>query len=125
MTHLLLVMAGGAIGSGARYLLSSAVQSRVGTWFPAGTFTVNLAGCAIFGLVVGLATRPAVITEEARVFLLAGVCGGFTTFSSFAFDTVELVRAGQPWLAFANVALQVLIGTGAVIAGMAFGRSAL
>ena len=111
-------MAGGALGSGARYVLSSAVQARAGTLFPAGTFTVNVLGSVVFGIVVGLATRPTFISEEARIFLLAGVCGGFTTFSSFSFDTVELIRAGQPMLAFANVALQVVLGAGALWSGM-------
>jgi CrcB protein len=123
MSRILLVMAGGALGSGARYALSSAVQARTGTLFPSGTFAVNLIGCVIFGVVVGLATRPSVIGDDARVFLLAGICGGFTTFSSFGFDTVELIRAGQPALAAANVALQVVLGAGGLWAGMTLARA--
>jgi CrcB protein len=115
-------MLGGALGSGARFLLSGAVQARTGTWFPFGTFAVNLIGCVVFGVVVGLATRPGAISEEARVLMLAGICGGFTTFSSFGFDTVELLRAGRPALAVANVVLQVVLGAGGLWAGMTVAR---
>jgi CrcB protein len=115
-------MLGGALGTGARFVLSGAVQARTGTWFPFGTFAVNLIGCVIFGLVVGLATRPGVISEEVRMLMLAGICGGFTTFSSFGFDTVELVRAGKPALAAANVILQVVLGAGGLWAGMTVAR---
>ena len=125
MARLFIVMAGGALGSGARYVLSTAVQARAGTWFPAGTFVVNLLGCAVFGLVVGLAsTRPGLVTDDARIFLLAGICGGFTTFSAFGYDTLELMHSGQLALAALYVILQVVVGVAAVSSGIALAHAA-
>jgi len=110
LTTALLIAAGGAIGSVARYLLSSAVLRATGTLFPAGTFVVNVAGCLVFGAIVGAAQQRFVLSSDARMFLLVGVLGGFTTFSSFAYESFALMRDAQYSWAMINVAGQVIAG---------------
>ena len=121
--RLLIVAAGGALGSMARYLLSGAVQRYTTPYLPTGTFVVNLLGCLMVGLVVGFAiSRPAVVSVNARLFLVVGVCGGFTTFSAFSYETLELVHANEIWQAGLNVAGQLIGGLIAVWAGMTIAR---
>ena len=121
--QILLVGVGGAIGALARYLLGGAVHRLIPGFFPYGTFVVNVIGCLAFGLVVGLAESRFVIGPGARAFVLIGVLGGFTTFSSFIFESFELLRGGQILPAAANVAGQVIIGFVALWAGYAAGRT--
>lgn len=90
--------------------------------FPYGTFAVNVVGCAVFGLLIGVGEQRLVVGSPARTFLLIGVLGGFTTFSSFAFETVQLLRGGEWWLGALNVAGQVVIGLAALWIGLALGR---
>ena len=121
--QILLVGVGGAIGALARYLLGGAVHRLIPGFFPYGTFVVNVIGCLAFGLVVGLAESRFVIGPGARAFVLIGVLGGFTTFSSFMFESFELLRGDQLLPAAANVAGQVIIGFVALWAGYAAGRT--
>ena len=107
---LLLVGVGGALGSIARYLFSTFVHRLTPTLFPAGTFAVNVVGCVAFGVIVGLAQERFLLRPETRAFVLIGVLGGFTTFSSFAFETFELLRDGQFAWACLNVVGQVTAG---------------
>jgi CrcB protein len=90
--------------------------------FPWGTFIVNMLGCLAFGLIAGLATSRDIFGPSGRVFLLVGVLGGFTTYSSFAFESVDLVRTGQLAAAAANIVGQVLLGTLAVWVGLLLAR---
>lgn len=117
----LLVAAGGAIGSVARYALSTFVLRVTGTLFPLGTFVVNAVGCLCFGLVVGAAAQRITLSPEARAFVLAGILGGFTTFSSYVFESAELIRDGQMAAAVVNVAGQVVAGLVAFWIGTALG----
>ena len=114
---LLLVGIGGAIGSVARYALSSFVQRHSASLFPFGTFAVNFVGCACFGVIVGLAQERFLLRPETRAFLLIGVIGGFTTFSTFAFETFELLRDGQYVWATLNAVGQVTAGIAGLWAG--------
>jgi fluoride exporter len=107
---LLLIGIGGALGSIARYALSSLVHRLAAPLFPFGTFVVNFTGCVIFGVIVGLAQERFLLRPEARAFLLIGVIGGFTTFSTFAFETFELLRDGQFLWAALNCVGQVTAG---------------
>ena len=107
----------------ARYLLGGVVHRWIPGFFPYGTFVVNVLGCLVFGLIVGLAESRFVVGPGARAFLLVGVLGGFTTFSSFTFETFELVRSGQLLAAGANVIGQVAIGFLALWAGFGAGRA--
>lgn len=92
---LLLVGAGGLIGSVARYLTASYFTKAVPSSFPYGTFVVNIVGCLIIGIIYGLSERFNWLTPEWRLFLATGVCGGFTTFSSFAYENIKLVQEGN------------------------------
>jgi CrcB protein len=118
MLKLLIIGLGGFLGSVMRYLLSGAVQRWAGSiGFPVGTFAVNLVGCFLIGLLGGLAESRQVFGPELRTFLLIGVLGGFTTFSTFGYETFNLMRDGQLASAIANCGLQVILGVVAVWAG--------
>jgi CrcB protein len=120
--NVLLIAIGGAIGSAGRYLLSSLVLRLTDWVFPIGIFAVNVLGCAIFGLIAGMAERRMALSVEARAFLLTGVLGGFTTFSTYAFDSVSLMREGQWSLALLNMVGQMVVGVAALWAGMLLTR---
>ena len=117
----LLVAVGGALGSVARYALSTFVLRATGTLFPVGTFVVNAVGCLCFGLVVGAAEQRVALSPETRAFILAGVLGGFTTFSSYVFESAGLIGDGQMTAAIVNVAGQVFAGLTAFWIGAALG----
>jgi len=114
---------GGALGAVARYLLGGAVHRVVAGFFPYGTFVVNLLGCLVFGLVIGVSESRLVLGPTARAFILIGILGGLTTFSSFAFESVELVRSGQTLGAAFNVIGQVALGLLALWLGAGLGRA--
>jgi len=121
--RLVLVAVGGAIGSTLRYALDGAVYRWLPPTFPFGTFVVNVTGCAVFGLLLGLGEQRLVVGSPARTFLLIGVLGGFTTFSSFAFETMQLLRGGEWLLGMGNVVGQVVLGLAALWIGFALGRA--
>ena len=121
MRDLGLVALGGAIGSMLRWGLGGAVQRWTGSAFPWGTFTVNAAGSLAIGLVAALALERALVSPATRLFAIAGVLGGFTTFSAFSYETLALLRDAQ-WLAAAGYALgSVAVGIAAAAAGYAIG----
>lgn len=120
MTKSLLVGCGGFLGSIARYLAGGAVQRLAeGSVIPYGTLFVNATGCLAIGFLSALSEARGVLSPEARVFLLIGILGGYTTFSSFGHETFQLLRGGEMLAAVANVLLQVVIGLGSVWAGSA------
>ena len=122
MKNLLVIFLGGGIGSIGRYLLGTAIQRLTATPFPAGTFLVNITGCFLIGLFYGLINRHAWLTVEWRLFLVTGICGGYTTFSSFSYEAVNLAREGY-WLNFvAYVLLSVVLGLLATVGGAALAR---
>ena len=88
-----------------------------GTLFPLGTFVVNVVGCLVFGAIAGASAERVQIPPATRLFLLTGILGGFTTFSSYAFETFVLVRDGQMLRAAINVAGQVVAGLVGMWAG--------
>jgi CrcB protein len=112
----LLVFAGGAVGAPSRYLLERLVQSRHRLRFPLGTLTVNVLGCLLLGALAGWADAP----DEAAALLGTGFCGGFTTFSTFSLETVELAADGRTRAALASglyVALSLALGLAAAALG--------
>lgn len=123
MLNVLLVGAGGFVGSIGRYLLSGWVQNAVRqAWLPYGTLAVNVVGCLLIGLISGLAENREVFRPETRVLLLIGVLGGFTTFSTFGYETFNLARDGEWVKAAGNVTAQVVLGFLAVWCGHAASR---
>jgi CrcB protein len=116
----LLVGSGGFIGSVLRFAVSGLVQ-RIFPFsgFPYGTLVVNITGCLGIGLLSGLAESRQIITPETRLFLLIGLLGGFTTFSTFAYEGVEMLRDGELPKMIANVTAHVVAGCCAVWIGHA------
>ncbi len=114
----LFVFLGGGLGSVARYGISLFAVRALGAAFPWGTLIINIGGSFIIGW---FGFRPG-SSLAARQFVMIGVCGGFTTFSSFSLQTVELLRAGHVWRGFANVALSVVLCLAAAALGIAAGR---
>jgi CrcB protein len=108
---ILFVATGGALGSVLRYLLGTWVQTASKSIdFPYGTLAVNLVGCFVIGLLAQLAEARGLFTSESRAFVFVGILGGFTTFSSFGNETVNLLRDGETWNALANVGANVILG---------------
>lgn len=105
-----------------RYVLGMALQRHFNSAFPAGTFIVNITGCFLIGLLYGLANRHAWLTVEWRLFLVTGICGGYTTFSSFSHEAVVLAKEGNYLNFLAYVLLSVVIGLIATVAGAALVR---
>lgn len=120
----LLVGLGGGAGSILRYALGGFVQRQLpfGAAFPGGTLAVNALGSLAIGLLGGLAESRGLFGPAARQALFLGLLGGFTTFSSFSFETLQLARAGQWLLAGLNVGAQLALGLGAVWLGWLLGQ---
>jgi CrcB protein len=116
MDKLLVVFLGGGIGSVARFLLSGAVQRAASGAFPFGTFTVNLIGCFVIGILWGLSGRIS-MPFLLSAFLFAGVLGGFTTFSSFGIETFSLVHGGAWRMAVLYAGLSNILGLALAAAG--------
>ena len=105
------VAIGGALGSVSRYLLGSWTQTfSKSIDFPYGTLAVNLIGCFVIGFLSQLAEARGAFTPESRAFIFVGLLGGFTTFSSFGNDTINLLRGGETFNALANVGANVILG---------------
>ena len=113
---------GGLVGSVARYWLSGFVQEASGGAFPLGTLAVNVLGSFVLGLVMALSLERGVVSPNARILLSVGLCGGFTTMSTFSYETVMLVRDGEVMLALSNVAATLGSCFAAVWVGQAVGR---
>ena len=105
------VALGGALGSASRYLLGIWTQTLSKSIdFPYGTLAVNLIGCFVIGFLSQLAEARGAFTSESRAFVFIGMLGGFTTFSSFGNDTINLIREGETFNALANVGANVILG---------------
>jgi CrcB protein len=114
MSNYLIVILGGGLGAAARYWLTGIVHSRAGSIFPFGTLVVNGLGCFLIGFVMSSFEDRFLLQPSIRVFLTIGILGGFTTFSSFSFETISLLRDGEFLYASTNVFGSIficLIGT--------------
>jgi CrcB protein len=119
--RLVLVCAGGAFGSGVRYLIALGAARWIGPDFPYGTLLVNLTGAFLIGLVQQLAGGR-VLSEESRLLLATGVMGGLTTYSAFSYETVRLAQLGAWRAAGLNVVVTTVLCLALCVAGMAAGR---
>lgn len=113
----LLVALGSAIGGCARYWVGGLVAQRLRGGFPWGTFAVNVTGCFLIGLILAALLERSLLDARWRLFLAVGFCGGYTTFSTFGYETLKLIEAGSLWLALANVGGSVLAGVAGVLGG--------
>jgi CrcB protein len=116
-------MAGGALGAVLRFTLTTWVDQRMHAAMPWGTLVVNVAGCLAIGLLATLADERGVISQNTRIFLITGVLGAFTTFSSFGLETFRLIETGRLPLALANVFGSVALCLIAVAGGIAIARA--
>ena len=122
--QILLVGAGGFLGSVLRYGLSGLVYRLPFAAFPFGTLAVSLLGCLAIGLLAGLAESRQLIGPDMRLFLFVGLLGGFTTFSTFGYETFALLRDGEHLRVAASVLVHLLVGVGAVWFGFALASQA-
>jgi len=118
LLNLVYVGVGGFLGSIGRYLLAGTVyQIFPNLNFPIGTAVVNILGCFLIGFITGLVEVRNLLGPELRIFILIGMLGGFTTFSTFGFETFALLRDGAFLAVLANVLIQVILGISAVWLG--------
>jgi len=122
LSLLALVFVGGGIGSMCRYAMATGLQRSFPGPFPVGTFWVNLAGCFAIGLVGALGLERAALSPEARTFLMVGILGGFTTFSSFAWETLGLLSVRDILRAALYVGGSVFLGLLGTLLGRSIGR---
>jgi fluoride exporter len=125
MLNYLWIMFGGALGTGARFWISGFVAQRAGEFFPLGTLIVNISGSFVIGLFAAMADPqgPFLIAPRFRQFFMIGICGGYTTFSSFSLQTLDLVQDGDWFKATINCAASLIGCLVAVWLGRALGLS--
>ncbi|MDP8299104.1 MAG: fluoride efflux transporter CrcB [Candidatus Tantalella remota] len=122
MVKILYLIIGGTIGTVSRYGVSGFVHRVLGANFPYGTLTVNFAGCFLIGLLAALADKKFLLNVNARVFLMIGFCGAFTTFSTFMLETSNLIDNGETMRAFMNLFLSVVVGFAVFRLGLLMGE---
>jgi fluoride exporter len=116
---------GSALGGVSRYLVGALVQRLATTTFPTGTLVVNVTACFVLGIVIRYATETPSVSPDMRAFLTVGFCGGYSTFSTFTFETVRLLEDGEWTRAAAYIALSLLVSIGAMFLGFAAARQLL
>lgn len=119
----LAVFFGGGIGAALRYWISGVVPRHLGSDFPYGILIVNDVGCLLIGLLMTWLEDRFLIAPTLRTFLIIGILGGFTTFSTFSYETISLVRDAEYLLAATYVSASVVLGLGATVVGGWLGRS--
>jgi fluoride exporter len=119
------IAAGSALGGVSRYLVGGMVQRILDTTFPAGTLVVNLTGSFLLGLLLRYALETPTLTPEVRAFLTIGFCGGYTTFSTFSYETFALLEDGEWTRAGIYAALSVFLALGATILGFLVARGVI
>lgn len=120
----LAVATGGALGSLARFWLTGVMTTLMGPWFPWGTLLINVSGSCVIGIVAGITLTPdrVGLHPDLRIFLMTGVCGGFTTFSAFSLQTLELIESGEVLAAAGYVVGSVVLCLAFVWVGWKLGR---
>lgn len=122
MDKYLIVIAGAGLGGLARYISGTWIMGRTGGSFPTGTFLINISGSFLIGLIMTLLTERFQPHPNLRLFLVVGMLGGYTTFSSFEYETLQAVRSGERWMGILYVTGSVILGylsvwLGAALAG--------
>jgi CrcB protein len=122
MKELIIVGFGGFVGAISRYFVSGWFQNISNSQFPFGTLAVNGIGSLIIGFLAGI-FQHAIISPEMRLFITIGFLGAFTTFSTFSYETVMLLKSGVPWEAFLNIIVSLTLGLLLVYLGYALGQA--
>ena len=115
---LLIIGTGGFVGSISRYLVQQLMQEKFDTTFPVGTMAVNILGSFIIGLVYALSEKGDVLSPEWRLFLAVGICGGFTTFSSLAYESFQMIKLEQFFFVALYMGLSLFLGLIATYLGV-------
>jgi CrcB protein len=118
MKPIIIIWLGGGLGSLLRYWMQIGVNRYTTVSFPAGTLLVNITGCFIIGILYGLSNKYTWLTFEWRLFLVTGFCGGFTTFSSFSYESISLFRQGNYIYFMLYAVLSVILGLLATVGGL-------
>lgn len=122
MVRFVMICLGGALGTGARFLLSTWVARTFGADFPRGTVLINLTGSFLICAIMELSVSTGALPETTRLFLTTGIMGGYTTYSSFNYETLKLGSSGAYGLAALNLALTVVGCLAAGVLGLAAGK---
>ena len=122
MQNYFLVFVGGGIGASARYYLSGAVYRFLPSDFPYGNLVVNITGCFLIGMLMTLLEERFISEPSLRIFLTIGILGGFTTFSSFSYETIALFRDAEILRAMLNVGVSIFGCLAATALGILIGR---
>ncbi len=117
MKELLFVFAGGGLGSVCRLLVSKMLKNQ-STFFPFATLASNFLSCVVFGALVMLGVNKMNLSYNMKLLLITGFCGGFSTYSAFTFETVELFKHNQHWLALSNIVLNFALSVAGLFIGM-------
>lgn len=115
--NIIFVLLGSALGGASRFIATEIVKQKTSFKFPLGTFLVNLIGCFIMGIVLGYISRSTEDTNNIKLLLITGFCGGFTTFSAFAAENLNLLKTGNQTTAIAYIALSIVLGIFATFLG--------
>ena len=121
--NVLLVGVGGFVGSVARYLVAVLFANQFSSVFPFATLTVNVVGCFLIGIIFALSDRGNILSPEWRVLLTTGFCGGFTTFSTFSYESLRLLQDGEYLYVGVYVLASVVVGLAATYVGIILIRS--
>ncbi|HMK39455.1 MAG TPA: fluoride efflux transporter CrcB [Bacteroidota bacterium] len=122
MMNIVLIFIGGGLGAVARYLLQGVVYRITGAAFPYGTLVVNVLGCLLIGLLMSSMEERFLASPSLRIFLTIGILGGFTTFSSFSYESMALIREGDFLSGGLNIVASVVTCLGATWLGLGLGR---
>lgn len=122
---ILVVAVGGAVGSALRYVLSLLVQTKVGASFPTGTLVINGSGSLLLGFLMRYGLESTSASPEVRLLLTTGLCGGYTTFSTFSYETARLLEDGEHWRAALYIVLSVALSLGGMFIGFIAARGVL
>ncbi|MDR2122557.1 MAG: fluoride efflux transporter CrcB [Flavobacteriaceae bacterium] len=120
--HLFFVGSGGALGSILRYLAAICISKHYSGGFPLATFLINISGCVFIGLFIGLAERFQFISTDTKLFLVTGLCGGYTTFSAFSSENLQLFQNGNHLTMVSYIFFSVLLGIAGVWLGILLSR---
>ena len=109
------IFVGGGLGSIARFSLSRYIHTLTSSAFPLGTLVVNIISCLILGSFLGFSNEKMLASSNVKLLIIAGFCGGFSTFSTFSYETVELIRSGNMMYAIANILVSVVLCVGVIL----------
>ncbi|WP_129628765.1 fluoride efflux transporter CrcB [Candidatus Oscillochloris fontis] len=122
MHNIIAIAIGAAVGANLRYAISVWATRHLGASFPYGTLMINLLGCLLIGLLLSLANARIQLSETTRLLLVTGLLGGFTTFSSFGYETYNLINSGNWLAAIIYASTSMIVGLIAVFVGVELGR---